>query len=123
MAVGEGVGDRNEIYLSALVAMAECLRLQGPAKHVEAETLLKQALILAKELLDGKHLIVCEILTSLALILLVDQKLKESKAVIELNVIPLLDELVGKSHPRSIYTQGQMKAFLYHSIVISRPLS
>lgn len=100
----EAVGENNFLYLNVLVSTADGLRQQGRAH--QAESALRQALLIAKECFDPKHPIVSEVLTSLALILCAGGKPQEAEAVLRENILPLDNELLGATHPHTVYSGG-----------------
>jgi hypothetical protein len=102
----EVLGDNeNGIYVDVLAKTAECLRMQG--RVVDAESALRQALLISKALYDQqKHVVVAESLTTLACILLEGKKALEAKALLEENILPIYEELCGRDSIAYVYCRG-----------------
>jgi hypothetical protein len=109
VAIRKQLGDQNGIYLSFLVILGECMRLQ--VKFAVSEGILNQALVSAKELLGERHHILVEISTIQAMLSADQGAISEALRVLQKEVMPVAERLFEARHPTIIYLKGQIGQF------------
>jgi len=104
--IRDQIGWNNGLFAMGLIELAECSRRQS--KMELAELVLNQAISLVNEHFGAHGLVAMQTYERLAWVLYGTGKPEAALALLQRDVLPRYEEILGRTHPNSVNTRGMI---------------